>query len=337
MKTKLLCAGTACALTLASPALRAEGNVGLSHEIELEIGVTTVFDSDVPADEVTDVYGAASLGLEFALSDRVTAFAGLTFESVLDPAGDRVFKDMGLYVAELGLAFDLGVAQVAAGKISPAFGIAWDQTPSFFGTSYAEDYELAEMIGARADIALGQGTLSAAVFFADTTPLSESFGTNRGRASTSDGGAGNTGTLNNFALHYDVAFGETTLSAGARFLSAGTGDVSDEKGLSLGVAHAVNDAVSVLAEVAAFDGYGGSSDTATYATIGASYARGPITYNAAYTRRDITSSGVDHLVSVGIDYELTNGITLTGGYGFANEGGPKSHMLGLAFVIPISG
>ena len=92
-----------------------------------------------------------------------------------------------------------------------------------------------------------------------------------------------------------------------------------------------------VAEVASFDGFGGTTDDALYATVGLSLAQGPITYNAAFSRRDITSTGVDNLFSLGLDYEMKNGATLTAGYGFANEGGSDSHMLGLAVVIPIGG
>ncbi|MCV2894247.1 porin [Lentibacter sp. XHP0401] len=336
MKRTIKTAGSTCALLLASTAAFAEGSTGFSWEGELELGVDSVVSSDV-ASELTDVYGVADFALEYSFSNNVRLFAGFTIESVLDPVDDRVFEDVGAYIGELGIAFNLGRTELSAGKISPSFGIAWDATPGFYGTSYAEDYELSEMIGVATSTELGNGTLSATVFYADNTGLSESLGTSRGRVRTSDGGAGNTGKLDNIALQYDVAFGSTTLSAGARYLSAGVGDASDEKGLSLGVVHEVNDQLSVMGEIARFDGYGGSTDDATYATIGASFASGPLTYNAAFTHRDITSTGEDKLLSLGVDYELNNGRMITAGLGFADEGGDKSTMLGVAFVIPLGG
>ncbi|MEZ5714919.1 MAG: porin [Paracoccaceae bacterium] len=338
MKKQYLLAGGACACLLASGTTAlAQDDSGFSYEIELEIGVDSVVRSDVPANELSDVYLSADAAFEFALGDRVSAFLGLTLESVTGATSDRAFEDLGLYVGEIGLSFDLGRTKLSFGKISPAFGTAWDTAPGFYGTSYAEDYELGEMIGAMAEIELGQGTLTASVFYADDTVLSDSWGTKRGRNTTAAGGAGNTGKLNNFALQYDVEFGSTSLHAGARHLSRGLGDAKDERGLSLGVAHAVSDNLEVMAEVASFDGFGGTTDDALYGTIGLSLSQGPITYNAAFSRRDITSTGVDNLFSLGVDYELKNGATLTAGYGFADEGGTNSHLLGVAIVIPIGG
>ena len=331
-------AGATCACFLASGApLWADDKTGFSYEIEVEIGIDSVVRSDVAANELTDVYLSADASFEYALGQTVTAFMGLTLESVLAPTGDRTFGDLGLYVGEIGLAFNLGQTTLSIGKISPAFGSAWDTAPGFYGTAYAEDYELGEMIGVMAEVELGRGTLTASAFYADDTVLSDSWGTRRGRNSTAAGGAGNTGRLDNFALQYDAEFGSTTLHAGARHLSRGLGDAKDETGFSLGVTHAVGDDLNLMAEVASFDGFGGSTDDALYATVGLSLARGPVTYNAAFSRRDVTSTGVDNMVSLGLDYELKNGATLTGGYAFANEGGVKSHLVGMAVVFPIGG
>ena len=338
MKTSYLLAGVAGACFMASgTGLKAQDSSRFSYELEIEIGADSVIRSDVAANELTDGYLSADATFEYALSDTVTAFMGLTLESVLAPTGDRVFEDLGLYVGELGLSVGFGNTTVSFGKISPAFGTAWDTAPGFYGTSYAEDYELGEAIGVMAAVELGQGTLTATVFYADDTALSDSWGTRRGRNSVAAGGAGNTGKLNNVALQYDLELGQTTLHAGARLLSRGMGDAKDERGLSLGVTHAVNDDLSLMAEIAHFDGFGGTTDDALYATLGLSYAQGPITYNAAYSRRDITSTGVDNLFSVGLDYEVKPGVTLTSGYGFAREGGADSHMLGAAVVFVLGG
>ncbi|WP_322865080.1 hypothetical protein U5922_002040 [Aquicoccus sp. G2-2] len=337
-KLHVIAGGISCACILASgSAAWAEEDERASYEIELEIGVDSVVKSDVAANELTNVYGTAEVTLSYALTDRVSAFGGLMLENVTGITGNRAFEDMGLYVAELGLSFDLGKAEVSIGKIHPAFGYVWDAAPGFYGTSYAEDYELAEMLGAMVAFELGQGTLTAAAFYADNTALSESLGTNRGRNSTAAGGAGNTGKLNNIALQYDAEFGATTFHAGARYLTAGIGDAKDETGFSLGISQAINDNVELVAEVAHFTGWGGSTDDASYGTLGLSYNQGPITYSATVQHREITSTGTDNLFTLGLDYEFANGNTLTAGYGFAKEGGVASQMLGVAMVIPIGG
>lgn len=338
MKTNTIGALLAGVSFLAVASTASAESAGFSYELELEMGIASVIDSDIAANEMTDTYGAANLGLEFAITETITFFSALTFESVIDPVADRTFDDMGLYVGEIGLSFAFGDNSVSLGKISPAFGIAWDATPGYFGADYAGDYELAEMIGITGEFALGDGTLSAAVFYMDDTKLSDSWGTKRGRNTTAAGGAGNTGKLNNFALAYTLEKGNTTLDFGVRHLSAGIGDIKDETGLSFGVIHAVNENIEIVAEVAAFEGFAGTADDASYATLGASFATGgPITYTASYTRRDITSSGVDQLFSVGLDYELKGGAILSAALGFTDEGGTKSTMAGLAVVIPLGG
>ncbi len=334
MKKQLVTGAVGACLLAAGPAM-AEG--GFTYELELEVGVDSVVHSDNPAAELTDIYAKGDLAVEFALGQRVTAFAGLTFESVIDPVADRTFEDIGLYVGELGLSVDLGVGSLSFGKISPAFGTAWDTAPGFYGTTYAEDYELAEMIGVMGSVEVGPGTLTASLFYADDTALSDSWGTKRGRNTTAAGGAGNTGKLNNVALQYDAEFGGTTLHIGARALSKGVGDTDDERGVSIGFSHAINDSVSVMGEVAKFTGFGGSSDDALFTTLGLSVGQGPITYNATIARRDIDSTGIDTMFGLGVDYEMKNGATLTGGVNFAKEGGVKSRSLGVAVVIPFGG
>ena len=75
-----------------------------------------------------------------------------------------------------------------------------------------------------------------------------------------------------------TAFDATTVTLGARHLKAGQGDVKDETGYVAAVSHDFANGLSLLGEVAHFDGFGGTADDADYATLGASYGRatGPI-------------------------------------------------------------
>ena len=238
-----------------------------------------------------------SAAFEAALTNRITAFGGLTFESVSDAVESRQLDDLGLYVSELGLRFDLGGAIVSAGKISPVFGVAWDAAPGFYGTSLAEDYELAEMIGLTAETTLAStgGVLSFAVFYADDTGLSNSVGTKRGRNSVAAGGVGNTSKLNNFAIQYTQEFGATTGWVGARQLSAGTGDVSDENSIIAGLAHDFGNGFDTIFEVAHFSGAGGKDENATYATLGGAYGFGLARFDVDGVKS--TSAGLAAVVS----------------------------------------
>jgi len=332
----LACSASMLAL---GSAASAQEDGGLSWEVTLEIGADSNVSSGIAANELTDVYAAFDIAVEGRITDTVSFFAAGTAESVTGATTDRAFEDMGFYIGEIGLSFKLGRANVSIGKISPAFGMAWDTAPGFYGTAFAEDYELAEMLGVSAEFDLGSngGTIAMAAFFADNSFLSDSIGTKRGRNTTAAGGAGNTGQLNNFAVQWTKEMGDTTFGLGARFLSAGIGDPEDEVGLTAGFTYAVNENFEVIGELAAFKGFGGTTDKAQYATLGGSYAQGDFTYSASYTHRHTTSGGTDGLLALGLDYGFQNGWELNAGYAYDRQGGVNSHLLGVALVIPLVG
>ena len=71
---------------------------------------------------------------------------------------------------------------------------------------FAEDYELAERLGGGVEIALpdigfGQHSLTATVFLADTSVLSESIFVNRGRTRLASGGPNGASTEANIVFH----------------------------------------------------------------------------------------------------------------------------------------
>ncbi|WP_295508361.1 hypothetical protein [uncultured Sulfitobacter sp.] len=332
MKTTLVLA-TLCGVALASTSAVAQDS-GFEWEGSIEIGVDSTLSSDDPTAELTDAYILIEAAFEAALTDRIKAFGGLTFESVSDPVASRQFGDLGLYVSELGLRFDLGGAVVSAGKMSPIFGVAWDAATGFYGTSLAGDYELAEMIGLTVDtpVASTGGVLSFAVFYADDSFLSDSIGSKRGRNSVAAGGVGNTGKLNNFAIQYSQEFGETTAWIGARQLSAGVGDVSDETGVVGGLAHDFGNGFDGIVEVAHFNGAGGLNQNATYATLGGAYGTGDWTFSSTATLVD-TQSGTDSMIALGVDRALSERAEINFGLARFDVGGVKSTAAGLAAVV----
>tara|TARA_R110002020_G_scaffold475858_3_gene713302 strand:- start:25959 stop:26399 length:441 start_codon:yes stop_codon:yes gene_type:complete len=116
MKKTILTAGlTGLVMTGATSVLAQEA--GFTWEGSVEIGVDSTVDADDRAAEVTDAYISAEAAFEAAITDRITAFGGLTLESVTDAEDDRAFEDMGLYVSELGLRFAFGETLVSVGKI----------------------------------------------------------------------------------------------------------------------------------------------------------------------------------------------------------------------------
>lgn len=322
-------------ILLCAPSAMAQQTSRFTWDGEVEIGYESIFDSTVPANEGDSAYASGEFNAAFALSSNLSIFGGLTFEELEDAAANTGY---GFYFHELGLQFETGAATFQIGKVSPAFGTAWDSAAGFYGAALAEDYELAEQIGALAEVDLGTaGTLALGVFYADDTGLSDSVGFSRGRNSSAAGAAGNTGKLNNAALQWSGAWGATFGYVGLRFLSAGVGDVSDESGIVAGLGHSLGNGLDLFGEVAAFDGYGGTVDEATYATLNAAYAIGELTLSGTYAMRDVTSAGRTDLISVGAEYELSNGMTLGGALARLDDAGTEDTMFGVNLVIPLGG
>jgi hypothetical protein len=249
----------------------------------------------------------------------------------IEPFSDRTFGDIGLYVDTLDLEAAVGQATLLAGKFGPSFGTAWDITPGIYGTDFAEDYELSEQIGFGAAYAFDMGdagthTLSGAVFFADTTVLSDSVFTRRGRLSVDDGGVGNTERLDNVALALDgadiAALPGFSYNLGYRHLSAGVSEDADEDGFVFGLAKETAFANGVVlgltGEIAYFSNAGGvAGDDATYGTAGLSLARGPWHGELAGAVRRLDFDGGsldDRLVQVSAGYTFDNGFDLSAGY-----------------------
>lgn len=321
-------------LVAAAPAALADEDTPWSIEAEVEVGVEAITSADDPDAEVTDTFVSIEIEAEVALSERVTLFSSLSLESVTDAEDDRAFEDLGLYVGELGLSFDFDPVTASVGKISPAFGSAWDTAPGYFGADFAEDYELEEMIGLSAEVELGEGVLTLSAFYPDDTRLSDSFGTRRGRNDPSEGDVGNTGKLNNFALQYDHEFDDTTLHFGLRHLNRGEEDF-DESGAVLGVTHVFGENVEVIAEVAHFSNWEGGDARARIATIGASFAHGDFTYSAALSQRSISDAPTDRLIALGVDYEFENGMTLSAGFARITEEEEDTDSIGVSLTVPL--
>ena len=321
---------------------------GITGTLDLELDDDWTIHSDDPLNEINNLYGSAELAVRMGLASWVAINAGATLETVLDgTAGEnRAFDDVGLYVDTLNAEFAFASFTLTAGKFGPGFGTAWDNTPGVYGTSFAEDYELSEQIGFGLSTELGAtpfGTvvLGGNLFFADTAFLSESAFTNRGRTQLSDGGVGNTETLNNFSLTLDGSeiAGVAGLSwhLAYRHLSAGQGDANDENGFVAGVAHEFETSnsltVTTTGEVAYFDGYGGADDKALYASAGVGLKSGPWHGELAANLRNVDfgagGSKSDKLVQVSMGYEFENGVDISAALAHVVDTGVDSQYVGL--------
>lgn len=333
LRTAALAGGV---LTVLATNVVAQDSTGFSWEGEIELGNESVISSDMAGNKISNTFLTINLDAEWELSDTVLAFGGLTLESLTDPTDDRAFKDMGAYVRVLGLQFAVGeTLTFSVGKLEPAFGTVWDTSAGFFGAGFAEDYQLVEMLGGIADLDMGEaGSLSLGVFFADNTALSRSVGHKRGQNSTADGGAGNTGRLNNVSLEWKREWGDATYALiGARHLSAGIGDVSDETGFVAGFGYGFENGLNLVGEIATFDGFGGSADDATYVTLNANYAIGELTLSGSYAQVDVSTAGKIKTASIAAEYEFNDRITLGAGLARVDDAGNTDTIFGVNVVF----
>ena len=315
-----------------------------------------IFSSD-DGDEFIDTFNTTEVALDVRFNSVFSLHTDLTFEPVDNPARgprtvgeDIFFEDHGLFFETLHLQADFDQFSVYAGKINPAFGTAWDATPGIYGVDFAEDYEITERIGFGGSYTLnggdaGQHTVNAATFFADTSGLSRSFGTNRGRTSEADGGASNTESFESFALALDgaeiAALPGFSYHLGFRYQTAGVTTTEDETGF---VAGAVQEfdlsddlALTLNAEVAYFSNLETEDVDGLYFTIGAGLEYDKWFGDAAFSVRDIDGSTAatdftDLQFQAGVGREVFENATLQLGYRYLREEDNDSHTIGAIFV-----
>lgn len=317
----------------------------LTWGLAIEVENDWTFSSDDPDAELNDLYPTVEGELAFEVLEGTGVFAAFTFEPVQDPEGDRAFEDLGLYINELFLQGQFENVTLTAGKFGPAFALAWDVAPGLYGDAFAEDLELAEMIGAQVGVGFelggGEHEFNAALFVADRTILSESAFENRGRLNLRDGGAANTNGPESFALSLQGKFDTLTYHLGGRYLSGGEGDPGDEAGLVAAMQYVVEGAgpgdLELLVEGAYLFEAGGGEDDVVYLTLGSAYGIDAIAVSAVYNLRDTEAGTTDHSLSLGLDYEIFDGLSAGLGYQFAREDGIDGHTLGVVIAYEIGG
>jgi len=189
--------------------------------------------------------------------------------------------------------------------------------------------------------ASGTYTLTGNVFYADTTFLSESLFTNRGRTSLADGGPANTGRLNSFSVTLDgeaiSALPGFSFNLGYRHLAAGTGDHADENGFVAGLQQAFDvgrgTKLSLVGEFVYLSHAFATPDDATYTTAGLQLERGPWHGELAGTLHNTQLSGGgsqnDFLAQVSGGYTFGNGLDVSLALGAGRNDGADTHVIGV--------
>lgn len=338
MKTYVLASG-AVLFGMAGAAQAEVGSGPFSAEFSIELQSDFTYDSTDPTAEINNTFATIEGGLSFAFTPQTSLNATLLIEQVIDPTNDSFLEDHGFYAEELFFAHDFGVAKLVLGKFNPAFGSAWDVAPGIYGVDFAEDYEITERLGGAVIVpftaANGEHELAFSVFQADRTILSDSIGTERGQNSRNAGGVANTGSPESVALSVSGAFGSTGYNAGIQYQAKGRGDAADQTGLVFGVNHIFDGGsvpLELLAEIAWFDEFDGTRNSATYGTLGVAAPIGPVTVSAVYAVREVETMSTDHLATVSAEMELFENFTGALGYRYGREGGERNHTIGTLFA-----
>lgn len=296
--------------------------------------------------------------LTLGLTDHIGIETGLRLKQVRgpEPGDTEFFQSHGLYVEQLKLTWTGQALSAFAGKYNPVFGIGWDKTPGIWNDEFTINYKTAERLGLGGSAQFGEGVwghhrLSAGTFFADTTFLSGSVGTGRGRRSLSDGGASNTEDFSSFTLALDsqapANIQGLNTYMGFRHQSPGDkGPAGDsENGYALGATYEfpVQDRYSVflIGEYAGFSNFRTAPSDAQYWTAG-----GKVTIDekwnveSTYTNRKIDpdhgSDTTDHMFFLDGGYTFANGIHLDGGYLYKQESEVDSHTIGTRLLYNFS-
>jgi hypothetical protein len=181
-------------------------------EVSFEIQNDWAYDANRTEDQNNDLYTTIEPNLSLFLTPELFFNTALVYEPVKDikPAGsNRYFGDQGLFVEALTVNYQTERWGIFAGKFAPNFGICFDASPGIYGTDVCEDdIEMTERIGFGGNVSwtlgtFGAQTLSGSTFFQDTSYLSNSLFTERGRVRDEDGGPSNTESFSSFAIALD--------------------------------------------------------------------------------------------------------------------------------------
>lgn len=266
-----------------------------------------------------------------------------------DPGRDAYFKDEGIFAEEIKLTFGYGPWAAFAGKFNPAFGSVWDYGRGIWSEDFAEDYEITEKIGFGVRYThetpdFGTHAVIASTLFADTTFLSQSVVTKRGRTDKSDGGASNPEDFSSFvvSLEGEKAAGVEDLyyKLGYRYLGEGDADRraggADETGWVATLGHVFRptdrialDVLGEYADIRDFEGVSGEdrhyASASVIATLDESWS-----LTVGYTVRTIDGADEhdDYLLQVSDGYDFRNGLTLEAGWKQTEESGEGDNILG---------
>lgn len=307
------------------------------------------------------IYATVEPEITVNLSEYLHVHGHFIFEPVLDPIQGRMntFHSQGLYAEELYAGVNVGEATFQLGKIDPNFGIAGDEAPGLYGSSFAEEYAIKGALGIQAEYSLSdltQGSgeeavttkqvLFGSLFTADPSVLSRSLITDRGLYHWQDYRVGNTDLPESFVLGYsystlnaDDEVAGPSVRVAVRRLAAKQAGVPDEWDAvaSFQTLFDLGEdlALRPIAEVAYLGNEGGHKTDALGATVGAELQKGQWFGSLVAATHDQfgSSSPSDYMLTASIGREFQTDVTGTfridAGYSYGRVDGANESIVGL--------
>lgn len=319
-----------------------------------------------------NLVNTSDLSTIFRLAPRLAIYSDITLDQINgpDPGDDSWFEQEGIFSSNLILQYSNQIVTLGGGQFTPNFGIANALAPGIYGGDYVGDYSYDDQLGFFGALDLGREQIgrhvfSGNLFTVDRTWLSDSIITRKGRTTASDGGPGNTGELDSFAITYDgidvPICDMPILQYQLGFISQGAPDGDDtarQYGYVAGAAitipfdrnalHTTQSrymALQPLVEYAHFENFNGDDGaSAGYLTLGLEYFYGDWDLNVSTTFRDTDDvpgqdDDDDYLVQATVSYQLYGYQALEGngqisfGWSYRRDDGEYSNTFGVQLSL----
>jgi hypothetical protein len=304
--------------------------------------------------------------LEFHLNENIHVETELVYEVLKDPdlGENREFADHGLYPETLTLNYQDERLHLFGGKFTPNFGIAYERAPGVCGTNISEaqeiteDYEMKERIGFGGGVSFGGGdvgkhTIASSLFFRDTSILSSSIITGRGRTKKRDGGPSNLERLTSYSVSLDgedikaipgFSYHLSYIYQDVEEAFEETGEeienTDNETGLVFAAVYEIplgeEVTITPMLEYVRMDNFEGEEDVnRDYLTLASQVDYGPWNLAVGYTKREtdnVESVNVeDQLVHASVGYEFSSGLGIDLGWLQTDISGMRLDAAGVIF------
>jgi predicted porin len=191
----------------------------LTGSINLQLQSDKIFGGSAGTAMTRNTFSDSQVNLGFFFNSTFSVQSTIRTLQVKTPASSNAFLEgQGVFLEQLFLNQETRDYAVYGGKFDPNFGTAWAQAPGVYGNNFSNsfsDYRILEAVGIggawkHETLQFGNHDLGVSAWFKDNTPLSETLGSHPsfglpttlrpGRLHESDGGPGNTRSLDSFSV-----------------------------------------------------------------------------------------------------------------------------------------